>query len=187
MATPTVLEMFLIACLGSLWGCSQKPDPQRFVPAPEVARQAVESVLSSWKEGQPVGLIADTTPQVHITDSHRKQGQKLNAYRILGEVPGNAPRCFAVKLTYSHPTAEERARFVVLGIDPLWVFRHEDLDFLSHWDHPMEENKKSPADAKPLTATDSGFVPEPLPTPPQSTAPLSTKTPTAAPSPTSKD
>lgn len=142
----TVTKVFcILLCVYSaaLVGCQRQPDPQRFVPKEEVARTALEAVLNSWVEGQPVGLIPNTSPQVHITDSHRKQGQKLKSYRILGEVPGNAPRCFAVKLTFSNPAAEERVRFAILGIDPLWVFRHEDLDMLSHWEHPMEDVKKN--------------------------------------------
>lgn len=97
-------------------------------------------------------MIANTKPQVHITDAHRKAGQRLEEYQILGEVPGDAPRCFAVKATFSNPAAEERIRFVVIGIDPLWVWRHEDLELLSHWDHKMDpvtekdKNKGQPSD-----------------------------------------
>jgi hypothetical protein len=148
MSVNRVCYVALFVWLMAIAGCQKKPDPQRFVPAEEAARRALESVLKSWQDEQPVGLISNTTaPQVHITDSHRKPGQKLQAFQILGEVPGNAPRCFAVKLTLTNPAAQERVRFVVLGIDPLWVFRHEDLELLSHWEHKMDDEKaaKDPA------------------------------------------
>ena len=132
-----------------LIGCGRQPDPQRFVPAPEVAQRALESVLKAWQAGVAPGMIPETKPQVHITDAHRKAGQRLEKYQILGEVPGDAQRCFAVKATFSNPAAEERIRFVVIGIDPLWVFRHEDLELLTHWDHKMEpESDKDKASDK---------------------------------------
>jgi hypothetical protein len=36
---------------------------------------------------------------------------------------------------------------VVIGIDPLWVFRHEDYDLLLHWEHPMEPVSVEPSQA----------------------------------------
>jgi hypothetical protein len=45
---------------------------------------------------------------------------------------------FTVKLTLEDPATELKARYVVVGIDPVWVFRQEDYDMLSHWDHPMK-------------------------------------------------
>lgn len=26
-----------------------------------------------------------------------------------------------------------------LGLDPLWVIRHEDFEMLAHWDHPVKK------------------------------------------------
>ncbi|MDB5388588.1 MAG: hypothetical protein JWM11_4234 [Planctomycetaceae bacterium] len=159
MITARILNVSLIASLTIVMGCAEKPDPQRFVPKTEIARNALESVLDSWVKGDPVGLIPNTSsPQVHITDSSRKKGQKLKSFRILGEVPGDAPRCFAVKLSFTNPVAEERARYAVMGIDPLWVFRHEDLEMLAHWSHPMDEKKTTAtekSEKQPATASDN--------------------------------
>ena len=95
--------------------------------------------MEAWKKGEPVGAVAHTKPVVHVIDSQRKPGRVLRNYEILGEVPGNAPRCFAVKVELAGVDVPERLRFVVVGIEPLWVFRQEDYDMLSHWEHPMEE------------------------------------------------
>ena len=78
-----------------------------------------------------------------VSDGHRTPTRKLTAYSILGEVPSDAPRCFAVKLTLGNPTAEVRERYVVVGIDPIWVIRYEDYEMLTHWSHPMTADKKS--------------------------------------------
>jgi hypothetical protein len=71
----------------------------------------------------------------------------LEDFEILGEVPGATARCFAVRLKLREPVGDEKVRYAVFGIDPLWVFRQEDLEMLSHWEHPMppEEPVSSPA------------------------------------------
>jgi hypothetical protein len=60
-------------------------------------------------------------------------------YTILGEAPGDAPRCFAVRLHLEEPQEEQRVRFVLIGLDPLWVFRHEDYEMLAHWECGVED------------------------------------------------
>ncbi|HVW02959.1 MAG TPA: hypothetical protein VHB77_21545, partial [Planctomycetaceae bacterium] len=70
------------------------------------------------------------------------------SYQILGEVPGDTPRCYAVRLKLTDPDAEERARFVVVGIDPLWVFRYEDFQLIAHWDHRMAEEEPAKNEEK---------------------------------------
>ncbi len=131
-----------VACFVSC-GCGEYDRSSQFVPSVTVAESAVKAGMEAWKKGDPVGLVQGVTkPSVHVVDSHRKPGQQIVSYEILGEVPGNAPRCFAVKATLSGPETTERLRYIVVGIDPLWVFRQEDYDLLSHWEHPMEEKKK---------------------------------------------
>ena len=128
----------------SIWlsGCGDVDRSSNFVPTVTVAESAIRSGLDAWKKGESVGIVAGThAPVVHVVDSHRKSGQVLVSFEILGEVPGNATRCFAVKAILTDPEKEERLRYIVVGIDPLWVFRQEDYDLLSHWDHPMEETK----------------------------------------------
>ena len=134
--------VFAVGCLVSC-GCGEYDRSSQFVPSVTVAESAVKAGMEAWKKGEPVGLVQGVTkPSVHVVDSHRKPGQQIVSYQVLGEVPGNAPRCFAVKAMLSGPETTERLRYIVVGIDPLWVFRQEDYDLLSHWEHPMEEKKK---------------------------------------------
>ena len=138
------ITFIAILALPLFWltGCSESD--AKFVPPQAAALAAVTAAMNAWKNGIVPGPVPDTAPLVHLTDSHREPGQVLTAFEILGEVPGNADRCYAVRLKMSNPEAEERVRYVVVGIDPLWVFRHEDYDMLMHWEHPME--KSEPAD-----------------------------------------
>lgn len=153
----TITTQFTVSWLlvlgTALWisGCHKPPPSAKYVPSPELAQRAVDVMLKSWQAGDPPGEIANSIPAVHITDAHRKPGQKLVEYQILGEVPGDAGRCFAVKAKFSNPAAEERIRFVVIGIEPLWVFRHEDFELLMHWEHkmdPVPEGAEKSQDAK---------------------------------------
>ncbi len=136
----------LLVALVAGCGKNEPPAPNldRYTPAPELARAAVEAVLTSWKTGQPVDPEG-RLPKLVVTDKHRKEGQVLEEFEILGETPGDAKRCFAVKLKLSRPDEELRVRYAVIGIDPLLVFRHEDLEDIAQWDHPMppEEDKEA--------------------------------------------
>lgn len=142
--------LFLIS---SLPGCRKARTNADYIPSPNQSQDALTIALEAWKAGQPSGPVAGTSPEVHVTDSSRVSSQSLDDYQILGEVPGNAPRCFAVKLKLSDPLEEKRERYVIVGIDPLWIFRHEDYDLLLHWEHQMppaskEDPVTSPRDAK---------------------------------------
>jgi hypothetical protein len=121
-------------------GCTGRArDGKRFVPSVENARQALEAALRDWQAGSQPGKVASTSPSVQVVDSHRQPGQRLASFEILGEVGGEGPRCFLVRLSLQQPAQEARARYVVVGVDPLWVFREEDFEMLTHWDHPMSE------------------------------------------------
>jgi hypothetical protein len=133
-------------------GCKGR-DETRYVPAAEAARAALEAALDAWCDGRDPPARPGAAA-VHLIDTHRRPGQRLVRYRVLGEAPGEGPRCFAVRLTLDGPAEEVRARYVVLGIDPLWVYRHEDFLMMIHWEcHPDEEAPESrpapPASPKP--------------------------------------
>jgi hypothetical protein len=139
-------------------GCEKTPPPaDRYVPAPDAAQSALHACLMEWKEGRDVGPISGRTPAVNVVDSHRRTGQTLEEFDILGEVPGGGFRQFAVRLTLNPPAQEERVRYIVIGIDPLWVFRQEDYDMLAHWDHVMDPE---PPPAPTTPSENAGSTPE---------------------------
>jgi hypothetical protein len=119
-----------------LSGCGRGDASARYTPAEADAQAAVAAAMDAWQLGIEPGEIPETSPLVFLTDSYRQPGETLVSYEILGEVPGDVPRCYAVDLQFD-PPREEKARFIVVGIDPLWVFRQEDYQLLTHWDHHM--------------------------------------------------
>src|SRR5262245_52511323 len=113
-----------------------------FIPAEGPARQALEAFLAAWQRGEEVRPVANTSPAIFGADANQAAGRKLLSYTILGPVAADAPRCFAVRLKLAGSHEEFRERYVVIGLDPLWVLRYDDYEMLLHWDHPMPPVKK---------------------------------------------
>jgi len=118
----------LLACFV---GCGGPRSHTDFMPAEDRARQALDAALAAWQKGERVGKIDDGPPVIQIVDSKWKAGQKLQSYQIIEALPGNGPKHFVVRLTLKQPRSELEARYVVLGKDPLWVYREEDYKKLS--------------------------------------------------------
>ena len=132
--------MLLLLSVAST-GCYQATP--NFVPTKEIAQMALSRALETWREGGAAGEIADSKPVIFVTDSNRKEAQKLIDFRILGETPGLSGRTYAVELELAYPSERLKAEYIVVGIDPLWIFRREDYELLMHWDHHMSEKYKS--------------------------------------------
>jgi hypothetical protein len=109
----------------------------RYVPDAAVARQALAAALTAWKEEGGTSFRLEDETAVEVVDRYRRPGQVLSEFNILGEVAGDGGRWFEVELRLANPRQTEQARYIVVGIDPLWVFRQTDYEMLGHWDHPM--------------------------------------------------
>jgi hypothetical protein len=133
MASKRLMLGFLAAiAVVAATGCTRKSSAD-FTPSSGNARTALESALKSWQEGQSPGVVAGTAkPVVRVEDSEWTSGKKLSAYEIVGdEAPvGLGPRVFTVRIT----TADDQKRdvkYMVVGIDPLLIYRDVDYDKLS--------------------------------------------------------
>jgi hypothetical protein len=129
--------MLALVVLPGVVGCTQTSSGyERYVPSVARAEEAMEAVLSAWQRGEPIGpLQLGSAPiTIQVADSTRRPGQRLVGYELLGEVAGEGPRTFAVRLKLDNPSREREARYYLVGIDPLWVFRQEDYEALTHWD-----------------------------------------------------
>jgi len=126
----------------TLWlsGCARKNE--EYIPSRETAEAALVRALESWRAGEPAGEVAGTKPVVFATDTSRKEAQVLVDYKILGETPGTSGRTYVVVLELENPPEEIKTQYVVVGIDPLWVFRKEDYELLMHWDHYMPDTEQ---------------------------------------------
>jgi hypothetical protein len=125
----------LLGAIAQAAGCGG-PGPDDYVPPSDSARSALTAALDAWQRGEAPGRL-EGDPAIHVGDTHRRPGQTLGSYEILGELPVADGRRFAVRLTLANPAQEEKANYLVIGIDPLWVFREEDYRMVTHWDHNM--------------------------------------------------
>jgi hypothetical protein len=124
-------------------GCSSK-GYDRYIPDTTAARQALETGLNAWRDGQRPGMLENEIASVDFVDSRWLDGRILRDYEIIGDIPGGGPRCFTVKLNFASPTEEQKVRYYVFGVDPLWVFRQEDYDMMNHWECMDEQGKPTP-------------------------------------------
>jgi hypothetical protein len=136
---PLLLGLVLLPAL--LCGCgAARHSTVDYYPDEQTARDGLAVVLRAWQQGQPPEAITDRTPVVRVVDTHRRSGQTLQDFEVLGMLPGDGPRQFTVRLTLDNPAEVKKVRFVVVGIDPLWVFRQENYDMLAHWECPMPQD-----------------------------------------------
>jgi len=140
------LLMIVLVPSGALLAaaCSRedsRPSELRFWPDPAVAKRALVASLDAWRRGAPQETISDRTPSVESWDSSRKDGRELASYELVGQVGSGDERIFAVKLRLDNPPEDQMARYLVRGIDPIWVFRWEDYERISHWEHDMTETQ----------------------------------------------
>jgi hypothetical protein len=126
---PTLIFALLL-CVS---GCTGSQRDEDFIPDEDKARRALETYFASWQRQEPA---ANTSKGVACCDTLRTGGRALENYAILGLIPSEAPRCFAVRLSLANPSEEIRERYVVLGLDPLWVMRYPDYEVVMHWCPP---------------------------------------------------
>jgi hypothetical protein len=130
MRSYTLFAFVLTAAAGLLLACSSGCDRsyKRYVPPEESSRKALEAALAAWQKGQPPGQVDDGPPAVQVVDSKWQAGQKLSSFEIVNTEPGqNGTTFYSVRLTLQGQAKEEVARYVVVGRDPLYVYREEDF------------------------------------------------------------
>lgn len=139
----------LVFLAASLSGCEPRLDRIPIIPDQAKGRRAIEAVMATWRAGHPAGIIEPTSPRVQVVDTHRKPGQKLVDFQILSDSADSRVRTFNVRLTLAEPEERPVVRLLVVGIDPVLIFRQEDYELLMHWEHQMdpkpEEGAGSPA------------------------------------------
>ncbi len=144
MNRQTAIALVLL-CAGCTPGGQRNED---FIPAQDTAQVALEAYLRAWAAGVSGQPVPGTRPAVFAADELRATGRTLSEFTVLGPVPADAPRCLAVRLTLGKPRQVVRERYIVVGIDPIWIIRYDDYQMVTHWDHAMPPDAKAPAKAR---------------------------------------
>lgn len=122
-------NLLMIGCatLATAWttGCGGN-SRERYLPSATVAKDTLVKVLDAWKTGAPYQSITTSKPAINIFESRWRDGKKLESYEILEEVKNADQPQFKVRLQIAGQP-EETTTYLVIGIDPLNVFR--DVDY----------------------------------------------------------
>ena len=131
-------------------GCQSQPTPtvESYIPDEDVAQRALVAVLDAWQADRDLNKLDDGTALL-LVDARRRVGDRLGSYRIVGPQPWDRGRRFVVELTLQNEETPQKVRFVILGKDPLMVFRQEDFDMLANWMHPMDSEPPQPPSSPP--------------------------------------
>jgi len=130
------------ALVASTLGCERRDGDAStpgFMPSWDEARQSLESALSAWRDA-PAPLPASFDIRaVQFVDQLRKPNQRLRSFQILGQTEIENARQFTVRLNLEGEDSPQLVKYNILGRDPVWVFRLEDYEKFSHWEHNMDQ------------------------------------------------
>jgi len=133
-------SLIVLVCASLTVGCRGEAE-RMGPPPPELARASLAKALEAWKGGRAGGPLIGSSPGVGVVDTLRQERPLLD-YEILGPLyPLAEARPFGVRLTLDSPREVVTARYIVLGVDPIWVFRDEDYQLILHWEHKMTEGE----------------------------------------------
>lgn len=115
--------LFLIA-LAALAGCGDGSAP---LASTASARQALQASLDAWKAGKPASSLAGETPPIEIVDFEWKAGKILSDYALGDETTGQGTQTIAATLTLKGDPAPKPVQYMILGLEPVRIFRDEDF------------------------------------------------------------
>lgn len=121
---PSRSQVGLLLVVIAVTGCSSDPTTD-YIPDSTDARTALETALTAWQSGAAHGPITTSSPTLNVFDARWQAGQKLEKFEILEELPGKDRPEFQVRMQLAGKP-EETLTYLVIGIDPLQIFRDAD-------------------------------------------------------------
>lgn len=123
---PQYVRLSLVFVLWTAIGCGS-PE-QKYIPKSDFSRRALEAALTQWKSGQSHGPIKNFDVKIDVFDARWQNKKKLESYEILREEKSNGPKTFVVKMKLDEDKEEKEVTYLIVGKDPLLVFRKQDYD-----------------------------------------------------------
>jgi hypothetical protein len=151
--------LILSALATSLPGCGfvggSNDSRDAVIPDRETARRALELALSAWVESRAAPLLLERT-SVQFSDHDQRVGNRLSSYEVLSMRASDRFPIFTVRLHWQDPGGSSEpdvVEYFVGGTQPIWVIRHDELQMLMHWEHPMD--LRALGSAEPQSETES--------------------------------
>ena len=92
------------------------------------AREALDTALAAWKSGQAHGTVEGFDVPIDTFDARWQASKKLDHYEIVREEESEGPRRFVVTMKLADETKAEEVHYLVIGSDPMLIFRKQDYD-----------------------------------------------------------
>lgn len=115
-----------LAGIFALVGCGGSDSD--YLPSTTAARAALEASLNKWKAGDSLATISTGPVPIDTFDARWRDGDKLESFEILREELVEGRPTFNVKTKLADVAEPTEDTFIVVGNNPLLVFRKQDYD-----------------------------------------------------------
>jgi hypothetical protein len=133
------LRALIPITLAALAGCR---GGSASLPSTDVSRQALQVSLDAWKAGKTTASLASGKPCIEPVDFEWKAGKILTDFTIGEHSPGEGTQTLSASLTLKGEPGPKEVKYMVLGVDPVRIFRDEDYNRAMNMDN-------APSTAKP--------------------------------------
>jgi hypothetical protein len=137
--------VFWVILAGSTPGCDhwrQEPAAPGYMPGWDEARQSLVSALTAWRDAASPLPASFDTHAVQFVHKRRQPNQRLLAFEILAQSDIENARQFTVRLDLEGEESPQLVKYNIVGRDPVYVFRLEEYEMLSHWECDMGPTQK---------------------------------------------
>ena len=120
------LRLSILIALAGLTGpgCGGGSAP---LPSHDAARKALTGSLEAWKAGKPASTLAAEKPSIEAVDFEWKAGKILTDFTLGDESPGQGTQTLGATLTLKGEKAPKAVQYMILGLDPVRIYRDEDF------------------------------------------------------------
>ena len=130
----------LMIVMAGLAGCGGGSAP---LPSANDAHQALQTSLEAWKAGKPATSLAAEKPSIEFVDFEWKAGKALTEFSLGQEAPGQGVQTLSASLTIKGESGPKEVNFMILGLDPMRIFRDEDYSRAMNMDNSPDPARKT--------------------------------------------
>ena len=99
----------------------------KYLPSEDIAKEALNAALKAWQDGQAHGTVKTYAVPVDTFDARWQEGKTLEKFEVVRKETLDNHKAFIVKMKLTDEE-EQEVTYLVIGNDPLMVFRKQDYD-----------------------------------------------------------